>query len=162
MIRAILILVLAAGAALPVDAQPRRKQLANRNFIERWSRLTPAEKDRALSKLPPERRREFQRKLDDYERLSPQERNALRQRFERFSAMTPEQQDRMRSLYRELRALPPERRQAVNRALRRLRDMPEADRGPLLRSETFRNRFSAEERRIINDAANLLEDPDPD
>ena len=162
---ALLALILLMGVG-PIGAQPRvrpgaeaRKQAA-RNWIERWNRLTPAEKDRALSNLPPERRREFQRKLDEFEKLSPDEKRALRQRLQRFSEMTPQQQERVRSLYREFRALPVERRQEVNRAVRRLRRMPEGERQDLLRSPGFRNRFSADERKLIEDAASLIDDQD--
>jgi hypothetical protein len=136
----------------------RRKHTANRNFIERWNRLTPAEKDNALRKLPPERRREFERKLDEYEKLTPNEKRALRERLNRFSEMSPEQQDRVRALYRQFRGLPADRRQAINREVRNLRRLSEADRQAMLGSEDFRNRFSADERKLIEDAAGVIDE----
>jgi len=51
----------AARANRAAIAKERAK--ATDTPLERWQRMTPEERQRALAKLPPERRRELQQKL---------------------------------------------------------------------------------------------------
>jgi hypothetical protein len=119
--------------------------------IERWIRMPPAERQRALARLPPERRRLIQERIRQYQQLSPEERQALRQRYDRFSELPPDQQNQARALFRQFRALPDDRRRAMQKELQQLRSMPEADRQKRMASEDFRNRFSPSEKLMLQD-----------
>ncbi|MBI2681542.1 MAG: DUF3106 domain-containing protein [Candidatus Solibacter usitatus] len=124
--------------------------------IERWIRMPPAERQRALAKLPPARRRLIQERIRQYLLLSPEERQALRQRYDRFSDLPPDRQDRARALFREFRALPDDRRHAMRRELQQLRLMSEADRQKRMASEDFRHRFSPSEKLMLQDLARVF------
>ena len=119
--------------------------------VERWIRMSPAERERALAKLPPERRRRIQERIRQYQELSPEERQMLRQRYDRFSELPPDKQNQARALFRQFRALPEERRRAMQRELQILRSMPEVDRQKRMATEDFRNRFSPSEKLMLQD-----------
>ena len=121
--------------------------------VERWIRMPPAERQRALAKLPPERRRLIQERIRQYQQLSPEERQALRQRYDRFSELPADKQNQARALFRQFRALPEDRRRAMQRELQQLRSMPEADREKRMAGEDFRNRFSPSEKLMLQDLA---------
>ena len=121
--------------------------------VERWIRMPPAERQRALAKLPPERRRLIQERIRQYQQLSPEERQMLRQRYDRFSELPADKQNQARALFRQFRALPEDRRRAMQRELQQLRSMPEADREKRMASEDFRNRFAPSEKLMLQDLA---------
>ena len=124
--------------------------------IERWIRMPPAERQRALARLPPERRRQIQERIRQYQLLSPEERQALRQRYNRFSELPPDQQNEARALFRQFRALPEDRRRAMRKELQQLRSMPEADRQRRMAGEDFRNRFSPSEKLMLQYLARVF------
>jgi len=124
--------------------------------IERWMRMSPEQRQRALSKLPPERRQRIQERIRQYQQLSPQERQALRQRYDRFSQLPPQKQNQARDLFRRFSALPADRRQALQRELQQLRSLPDADRRARVASEDFRNRFSPSEQQMLQDLARVF------
>jgi hypothetical protein len=124
--------------------------------IERWMRMSPEQRQRALDKLPPERRQRVEERIRQYQQLSPQERQALRQRYDRFSQLPPQKQNQARALFRRFSALPAERRQALQHELQQLRSMPEAERRTRVASEDFRNRFSPSEQQMLQDLARVF------
>ena len=124
--------------------------------VERWIRMPPAERQKALAKLPPERRRLIQERIRQYQQLSPEERQMLRQRYDRFSELPPDKQNQARALFRQFRALPEERRRVMQRELQQLRSMPEADREKRMATEDFRNRFSPSEKLMLQDLARVF------
>jgi len=83
--------------------------------LERWNRLTPEQRQRVLAQMRPERRREFQQKLQQYRSLPPDERQQLRDRYQAFSQLPPEQQNHARELFRQFNSLPEDRRPIVRR-----------------------------------------------
>src|SRR5271156_3738106 len=82
-----------------VAAQKATKaQIQAETPVERWIRMSPAERQRALAKLPPERRQRIQERIRQYQQLSPEERQMLRQRYDRFSELPLEQQNHARAV----------------------------------------------------------------
>ena len=119
--------------------------------IERWNRMTPEERGRALAKLPPERRREFQQKLQEFRNLPPEQKQQLGERYRAFSQLPAERQNHARELFRQFNSLPDERRPLVKQEYEQLRSMPEAERSARMNSEAFRNRFSPSEQQMLRD-----------
>lgn len=128
-------------------------------MLERWSRMTPEERQRALEKLPPERRERIEQQLKRYQSLSPEERQRLRARMEAWDRLPPEERDQRRELFRRFSSLPDDRRPMVRRELNYLRNLPEADRQARLASEAFRNRYSPEEQLLLREMAGKLSEP---
>lgn len=119
--------------------------------IERWNRMTPEERGRALAKLPPERRRELQLKLQEFRNLPPEQKQQLGERYRAFSQLPPEQQNHARELFRQFNSLPEDRRPLVKQEYEQLRAMPESERNVRMNSEAFRNRYSSSEQQMLRD-----------
>jgi hypothetical protein len=133
------------GGQKAAQAKARAPE-AGLNMLERLNRMTPAERQKALERLPPERRQMLEQRLNNYQRLSPEERERLRNRLRQ---MSPEQ----RKALRNFGQIPPERRQAVRRELFRLRQMSPEDRETRLSSQEFQSAYSPEERELLRDMA---------
>jgi hypothetical protein len=121
--------------------------------LERWNRLTPEQRQRVLAHMPPERRREFQQKLQQYRNLPPEERQQLRDRYQAFSQLPPEQQNHARELFRQFNSLPEDRRPIVRQEYEQLRSMSESERSARIASEAFRSRFNSAEQQMLQDLA---------
>ena len=152
----------AAGWAQPVpgrrpgpDARGPRAA-ARRRLIERWNQMTPAERRRALEKLPPERRRAIEERLERFRNMPPGERQQLQRRLERFNELPPGSQEAARRLYQRFATLAPERRRSLRQEFNRLREMPEAERQARMESQEFRNRFDPKEQQLLHDLTGLV------
>lgn len=131
-------------------------QRARKQQLDRLSAMSPDERERALSRLPKERREEIERRLDLYRNMTPDQRErATRQ----AAAMTPEQRRAVRNQVQRMAALPQDRRPAVRREVARLREMTPEDRKSHLSNEQFRTRFNNEEQKLIEDISETLPPP---
>ena len=146
-----LAILLAVSAAAPARSQPPPA-----NPIDRWNRMSPAERERELAMLPPARARLIRQRIWRYNHMRPEEQEALRQRYESFSQLPPDQRQIVRERLRELRQLPPARRQVVHREVEQLRLLPEDRRQARRNSDEFRSRFSPQEQQIIRDLSAYL------
>jgi hypothetical protein len=88
--------------------------------FQRFQQMSPEERERALSKLPPDRRARIEQQLRRYESLTPAQKDFVNRRLEM------------------LRSLPPQRQAAVRQELQRLRGLHPAQRKSALNSEEER------------------------
>ena len=143
-------LALAAAAALeaqrpaapraPARGKAARPRVPANTPIDRWNQMTPSERENALRKLPPERQKQIQERLEQYNRLPKEERDRLRERYEQFSHLTPVKQDLVRRQMKRFAEVPTERRLVLSRELRRLRRLPTKTAG---RASTARSSAAA-------------------
>jgi len=126
------------------------------SVLERWQRMSPQQRQRALEKLSPERRRSLERRLRRLQNLSPEQRRRLQRDYQRFRRLSPEQQKSYRRLYGRFNKLPPNRRQSVNREFRNLRRLSPQQRRERLSSDQFRNSFSTKERQLLEEMVKML------
>lgn len=161
--RLLLIPILFGLASLAALAQGGPPPRPPGDILERLSRLTPAERRAVLGRLPAERRRLLEDRLERWENLPPEERRRLSGSYARFRELTPEDQGRMRELVREFqRVVPPRRRPAAQRAIRMLRDAGPEQRRALVASPRYQAMFSEAERSVIEQmAAELPVGPPP-
>src|SRR5579872_2696938 len=154
-------------AQRPPEAPPRRAAQEKRRAekakakeastpLERWNRMTPEQRQRMLAQMTPERRREFQQKLQQYRSLPPEERQQLRDRYQAFSQLPPEQQNHARELFRQFNSLPEDRRPIVRQEYEQLRSMSESERSARIASEAFRSRFNPAEQQMLQDLARIF------
>jgi hypothetical protein len=127
--------------------------------IERWNRMTPEERGQALAKLPPERRRELQQKLQEFRNLPPEQKQQLGERYRAFSQLPPQQQNHARELFRQFNSLPEDRRPVVKQEYEQLRTMPESERNARMNSEAFRSRYSSSEQQMLRDLSQTFGSP---
>ncbi len=99
--------------------------------LDRFSKMSPQDREKALSKLPPQRRAAFEQRLEHYQKL------------------TPEQQARVRQRVEEMESLPKDRQNAVRQEIQRITALPGPQRKRILSSEEFRQRFSPDEQRLV-------------
>lgn len=160
LIRLAPVLLMAAAAAGPVRSQPEPERPAGRqlleNSIDRWNRMSPAQRERELAKLPPGRARLIRRRIWRYNHMRPEEQQALRERYQTFAQLPPDKQEIVRARLRQLYQLPVERRTAIYREIEQLRLLPEARRPERLNADEFRGRFSPQEHEIIRDLMTYL------
>jgi Protein of unknown function (DUF3106) len=166
-----MIAVLAGMSLVPVFAEPqdrppppRQRQLPPRlqrrldklrenppgeELFDRLMRMNPAEREKALSQLPPLRRALIERRIRDFQGLPPAAQEQRLERLERLNSLPPQKQDEVRRSMRELPQLPNDRRPMINQELQRLSKMPEDERQARMNSEDFRNRYSPDEQHLI-------------
>ncbi len=152
------------AAAISCFAQPsegrKYAQAQKKTAVDRWNRMSPEDRERALQRLTPERRERLRAQMDRFNNLPPEERDRLRRRYDQFRLMPPQKQARAREIFKELTELSPDRRRTLRREVERLRALPESERNARLESEDFRSRFSASERKMVRELGNLIS-PDP-
>jgi hypothetical protein len=161
-IHAIVIVVLAAGCVLPAGAQGgaakdnilRQKELRQQKLkelkaqqqkmlplpapaVERFLQMSPAEQERALSQLTPERRQQVEERLSKLQQLPP------------------DQMQRLQDVYPAFMNLRPVRRQAVRLEIQQLRQMRPALRKDRLTSGA--RDFSPEEMDILRRVTGIPE-----
>ena len=161
--------LLLAGSAVAQAAKPGPRAMGKRPgpgrraiIVDRWNRMSPEERDKALGKLPPARREHIERQLERYNNLTPEERRELRQRYETFNQLPPVRQEQARKLFRRFSMLPAERRQPLREEFDSLRAMPEADRRARLNSDEFRGKYSGREQDLLRDLTGLLSPATPE
>ena len=139
-------------------ASARAPRVAGDQQIQQLEKMSPAERQKALEALPPDRRRNIESSLDRLQKLSPEERAQLQDRLEKFKNLTPGEQKQVRQLAQQFRALPADRRPIVGRELDLLRKLPDNERDARLSSPDFKQRFSREEQKILRQSSTLLPD----
>lgn len=102
--------------------------------LRRFLDMKPEQREKELSKLPPQRREHMEQQLGRFESLPPDKREKQLQRLE---------------MMQDLR---PDRRQAVNQEIQRLRALPFAERREFLYSDMFQRNFAPDERALIHGA----------
>lgn len=125
----------------------------------RLFQATPEERERAIEKFPPARQAAIRKNLEWFDRLPRAQQELVLKRSERLAELPPEKQRAFRQQMQALNRLPVERRQAVGQALRRLQVMPDGERAKVLAGEEFKNRFSADEQKIIMDLSEVMLPP---
>jgi hypothetical protein len=131
-------------------------QKAKKQQVDRFSAMSAEERQKALSRLPPRRRQEIERRLEQYRSMPPEERERL---MREAAVITPAQRRAMREGIERMGRLPDERRPVVRQEVARLRRMSAEERKARLVSEPFKNGFNSEERKLIEDISENLPGP---
>ena len=124
--------------------------------LERLNNMTPEERQRALAKLPPERRQRLEKALERYNRMDPAQRQALEKRYETFRNLPPERQEEARKVFRQFQNLPAERKPELQREFVILRGMNSKERDRRLNSAEIQRNFQPHERKILDQFSDLL------
>jgi hypothetical protein len=135
LIGAVLSVALAAPAALGQGKKgPARPPALPTPALQRLSQMTPQQRQKALSRLPPERRERIEQQLNRLDQLPPDQKAKLLQRYDEFQG------------------LPRDRQAAVRAELQALRKMPIPQRRQRLNSPEFQQSFSPEEQRLLRES----------
>jgi len=105
------------GSAPRVSKAPRApnaagaKQNPNRENpakeLERFQKMSPEDREKALDKLPPARRARVEQQLERFDNMPPEQRERQLQRLQAFQELPPERRAVVRQEIQDLRGLPP-------------------------------------------------------
>jgi len=165
----LVLLALSGALAAPAGAQrpgapfrsPKliQKGPIARKQLDRIERMTPAERKRFLDGLPEARRREAERRFEQFDRMSAEQKGRLAKGIEQLENMPVDKRLRLRRLYRDFNAIPADRRSVLRGELQSLRKLEPEARAERMNSDEFRNKYSATEQRLLGGLSEVL-DPD--
>jgi hypothetical protein len=140
----------------PHAARPPGRGGAGNPALERLSRMSPAERQKALANLPPERRAQVLKRLQSYQTLSPQARARANNQLQRLQSLPPKQQNQVRGSLQKFQNLPEDRKTALSGELDKLGAMSEDQRQTRMDSPEFKSQYSSSERQMIGDISKVL------
>ncbi len=121
--------------------------------------LSPAERERALEKLPPAQEQRILGQLKYFDGLPKDQQQMMLKGVERFAALSPQARREFQQTLQAVNQLPPDRSLMVRQALRRLQLMSVADRVVRLNSPAFKNRFTPDELHMIDKLSEVIIPP---
>jgi hypothetical protein len=119
--------------------------------LEKLAKLSPAERNKALSSLPPGRRAQIEQKLNQYQKMPPQQRAKVLDQFQRLQTLPPQKQAQVRASLRSFATLPEPRHQLIQKQISQMKGLSDSDRRSLMNSEEFRSKFTPAEQQMIED-----------
>ncbi len=140
----------AASAKPPASGRNPRPANAPQT-LDKLYRLSPGERQRALAKLPPQRKQNIEKRLQDFDKMPAAQQDRVRERLEKLNALPQERRVEVRRSIQEFSKFPQERKMALNREVRKLAAMDAVDREQYLASSGFRDKHSEGDRRLIGD-----------
>lgn len=159
------------GEARPAPAPRAQPQQARRNgqsaparqpdnhpgeqVFDKVMRMSPEEREKALSKLPPARRAQIEQRIRNFQNLPPAAQERRLDRLERLNSLPLQRQNQVRKSMKDLQQLPEDRKAAINRELRQMAPMSDEERRSHMNTEEFRNRYSPSEQQMMSNLAQV-------
>jgi predicted DNA-binding WGR domain protein len=153
-VSAVLMVCLVLSWARVAEGRPGPKN--GKTPIDEFLRMSPAEQQQALNRLPPEKRRRLEERLERFNQLPRGQQQTLRNMYDRLNQLPPERQQAVRKSLNQFSQQPPERRQAMRQELRSMAPLDPQEREGRMASAEFQERFSEKEQRIVRDMSGLL------
>jgi hypothetical protein len=125
-------------------------------ILSRLASMTQAEREQALSKLPPAQRARIEQRIQNFQKMPPAQQERTLEKLELLNSLPPARQTQVRRSMNQFNKLPQERKQAINRELRRMSDMSPDERTAYMNGEEVGSRFSPEEHQIMADMAEVF------
>jgi hypothetical protein len=171
-----LCLGLIAGAAFAADqttaprgggkpatkaAQPKPGKPANRQTeqLQKLIDMKPEDRDKFLQSLPPERRKNIEKRLGDFAKMAPAGRTRVLTQLEMLNSLPFPKQQQVRRSLKQLQDLPEERKALISRELHLMAPMPDEQRREHMNSEEFRNRYSVTEQQMMSNLSQVTPPP---
>ena len=122
--------------------------------VGRLSRMTPEEREKWLSSLPPARRRRIEQNLREFQEMPPAQQDRVLSRQALLDSLPPQRQNQVRRSVQQFLNIPEDRKEVLNQEMQRMAPMSDEERRAHMNSEEFRNRYSANEQQMMG---NLME-----
>jgi len=147
----------AHAAKAPANAQahpgkPGKGNTAGPRPVEEFMRMSPADREKALEKLPPERQEKVRQQLQRYDQMPPERKAQL----QRLWQLPPDKQQRVRSSMRDFSELPQDRRRAMRQQLQSMGTMSAGERSDYLKSPEFKEHYNPDEQEIMKNMSEIL------
>ena len=130
------------------------------NAIERFQGLSSEQRRRVLERLPPERRKQVEERIEHYNQLTPDERERLRGRLNDFANWSPERQAKARETFRRFQEIPLERRQTLREEFKSWGTLTDDELKSRVASEEYRSKYNANEQSILEELVRLRTSPE--
>ena len=137
------------------NAQPRtptrqaQNQARGDEVFLNLMKMTPEQREKALSELPPAQRDRIQTRIENFQKQKPEQQERRIHQIELLHALPLDEQARVRQSMNDRQALPDDRKKAVNQELERMRVMGVEEKQYHMSREEFRNRFSPAEQEML-------------
>jgi len=135
-------------------AEPKGRPAVGPGSAENLSKLlklSPDQRTKALSSLPPARRTQIEKRLNDIQKMpAPEQANAL-EHLRRMQSLPSQKQQQVRASLRKLAELPQPRQGMVRRQIKQMRALSDVDRRALMNTEEFRSKFTPAEQQMVED-----------
>ena len=149
--------------AAPPQAQVNRPQAADNHpgeqQVDRLMQMTPAEREKALSRLAPGRRQNIERRIGELQKLPPAQQSMVRNRLEMLNSLPPQRANQVRRSLQQFKTLPEERSGQMRQEMQRMATLPDDDRRAHMNSEEFRNRYTATEQQMMGNIMEVTPQP---
>ncbi len=146
-------------APVPVVVPPPQKKVsesASPEYLERLLKLTPEQRNKALSSLPSPRRTQILAKLDNYQKIPPKQRAKLLDQYQRMQKLPPQKRAEVRAALQKFKDMPDPRHKQIQTQINQMSNLSDADRSALMNSEEFRSKYTPAEQQMIGNIS-LLE-----
>ncbi len=151
------------GAVKPSAARPAQ-QPANQpgeRPIDRVLKMSPEEREKWLSTLPPERRQNIERQINAIQKLPQTLQNRRLRQAEMLQSLPPMRQNQVRRSLNQFTQLPEDRKVLINRELQKMSPLSDEDRRAYMNTEEFRNRYSANEQQMMGNLSEITPETPP-
>jgi hypothetical protein len=125
------------SATVPPIARPKAPPQIPDAQINLLMNMTPEEREKLLSRVPPDRR------------------ESISQRLQRLDQLPPEQKAQLNWRFQEFQKLSPLRQRAIRAEMQTLKDLRQPQRRLRIQSPEFREQYSPEEIRLMKDVWNI-------
>lgn len=132
------------------------QQALNAPVLMRFLQMSPHEREAALSRLPPKRRKQIEQKLENFSKRPPAQQARVLDQRQRLMALPPEKQAVAREALNQFRSIDAPRRLVIAAQLRRLSAMTDEQRAAVLDRPAFRARFSDAEIQMMNNLIGIV------
>jgi len=132
--------------------KPGKGNAAGPRPVEEFMRMSPADREKALERLPPERREKVRQQLQRYDQMPPERKAQL----QRLWQLPPDKQQKVRSSMRDFSELPQDRRRAMRQQLQNMGTMSPDERNGYLKSPEFKQQYSPDEQEIMRNMSEIL------
>ena len=117
--------------------------------LDRFLKMSPEERQKALSNLPAARRERIQNRLNEIEKMGPARRTRVLTRLEILNSLPPERQQQVRQALQRFQRMPEERHALVQEEMRAMTPLTDEERRERMNSEEFRNRYTPAEQQMM-------------
>ena len=124
--------------------------------IDEFETMSPAERQKALNRLPPAQRDKLQKRLQKFNALPAEQQQSLKNLYNRLHQLPPGRQETVRKAVSRFSEQAPQRQQAMREELQNMANLSERERQGRMGSSEFRNKFNRKEQGIVREMAPLL------
>jgi len=114
--------------------------------------MTPADREKEIQKLPPDRQEKVRQQLQRYDQL-PAERKAL---LQRLWDLPQGRRQQVRQSMQDFQTQPPERKRVMWQQLQKVHEMEPGEREVYFDSPEFKSQYSKDEQEIMKNMSEIL------